>query len=87
MLRFVGVTAIVLIHCAAVAGSSNGDLSPQQLENLPNSVPTMPGKATIYADWHSAKDGSVSVYILNRTTSVIRFGTLYGKLHLFGPRH
>jgi hypothetical protein len=82
-LRFVGVIAIVLIHCAAVAGSSNGDLSPQQLENLPDSVPAKPGKATIYADWDSVKDGSVTVYIVNRTTSVIRFETLYGKLHLY----
>lgn len=83
MLRLVCVIAIVLLHCAVAVGSGNGDLSPQQLENLPASVPAMPGKATIYADWDSAKDGSVSVYIVNRTTSVIRLGTLYGRLHLY----
>lgn len=83
MLRLVCVITIVLVHCAVVVGTGNGDLSPQQLEDLPASVPAMPGRATIYADWDSVKDGSVSVYIVNRTASVIRFDTLYGKPHLY----
>jgi hypothetical protein len=55
--------------------------SPVRLATqLPAQVVAPPAKVTLYADYASARDGRIDLYVVNRTSQPIQVPTLYGNL-------